>query len=349
MKKNKYFWPVLVIVTVVVGMGLFKILSSKKKIVSGKSDKNQMVIEAAKSDKEALEDFLKEGKVPENQIYGAMIRLGQDGDSVALEVAKKLVTSQSKYLREGAAQALGYFADDKILTDLLALTKDTEESVRVFALEALATLKSEPREKTAEEKNQDAKLSSSEKIALLGTLYKLRSDTEKQKKDLEQIISLAHNKDQELAKKATLKAMQLSIENKAVKDLMIEKIKTSKDDNLRGVAIRNLANANDAWLKEKLTELSQNSSQAIRIASIQSIHRVCPESKWTLIENVILKDKEESVVNHALEELLFLEKAKGMMLLTKITKDKSLSDYRRKTIETFLESLRTKPDTNICK
>lgn len=349
MKSNKYFWPLLTIVVVFVLIGTFKLLNIKKKTNLEKIDKNQIVIEANKSDKAALEDFLKESKVPENQIYGAMIRLGQDGDSVALEVAKKLVASPSKYLREGAAQTLGYFADEKILNELNALSKDAEESVRLFAFEALATLKSSAREKVAEEKIQDQKITAAEKITLLGSLYKLRSDNEKQKKDLEQLITLAKQKDNELSKMATLKAMQLSADNKLVKDLMIEKIKSSKDDNLRGVAIRNLANANDGWLKEHLSDLSQNPGVGVRIAAIQSVHRLCPETKWTVLENVILKDKEESVVNHALEELLFLEKAKAMMLLAKVSKDKNLADYRKQSVEKFLEALRNKPDVNVCK
>lgn len=349
MKNNKYFWPLLTIVVVFFAVGIFKLLNNKKKVISGKTDKNQIIIDANKSDKAALEDFLKESQVPENQIYGAMIRLGQDGDKVALEVAKKLVSSPSRYLREGAAQALGYFADEKILNDLSTLSKDTEESVRLFALESLATLKSSAREKVAEEKIQDQKITASEKITLLGSLYKLRSDNEKQKKDLEQLIALAKQKDAGLAKVATIKVMQLSIDNKHVKDLMVEKIKNSKDDNLRGVAIRNLANVNDAWLKEHLSELSQNPGAGVRIAAIQSVHRLCPENKWTVLESVILKDKDESVVNHALEELQFLEKAKAMMLLAKVSKEKNLADYRKQSIEKFLESLRTKPDVNVCK
>lgn len=349
MKNNKYFWPLLTIVLVFFAMGIFKLINTKKKMSSEKTDKNQIVIEANKSDKAALEDFLKESQVPENQIYGAMIRQGQDGDSVALEVAKKLVASPSKYLREGAAQTLGYFADEKILSELSTLSKDAEESVRIFALESLATLKSAAREKVAEDKIQDQKMTASEKITLLGSLYKLRTDNEKQKKDLEQIIALAKQKDTEIAKVATIKAMQISADNKLVKDLMVEKIKNSKDDNLRGVAIRTLANSNDGWLKEHLAELSQNAGAGVRIASIQSVHRLCPENKWMVLENVILKDKEESVVNHALEELLFLEKAKAMMLLAKVSKNNSLADYRKQSVEKFLESLRNKPDVNVCK
>lgn len=346
MLKNKYLIPGILLI---VAFGLFfKVLSSKKKVTE-KTEKNQVVVDSDKSDKGALEDFLNGDKIPENEIYGAVIRLGQVGDNTALEVAKKLVANESRLLREGAAQALSYFPDQNILKEVDVLLKDKEESVRVFAIEGLSVLKSQEREKMAEEKQKQSDLSTNEKVAVLGSLYKLRSQNEKQKKDLENLLGLAVGSDKTLSQKASLKAMQIAFEAKPVKEMMIEKVKNSKDETVKTVAIRNLANANDPWLREKLLELSQNPNPAIKIAAIQSLHRVCPENRWQIIENIIKKEKEESIVNHALEELLFIERAKSLMLLTKLSKDKDISPVRLKTLESYAAEITKKQDVSVCK
>lgn len=350
MSKNRNALVVVVVLALMlIAFVVYKIGNSKKKSRVDGTDKNQVVMEAAKTDRAALADVLKNKAVPENLVYGAMIRLGQDGDSEALEVAKKIVNHESKYLREGAAQALGYFSDENVLPDLRTLTSDREESVRVFAIQALGTIKSASREKVVEEILAKPSLSAAEKVATHGSLYRLRSDLEKQKKDLEQILILAHKPDSELSKKAMLLAMSLATDAKGIKDLMIEKIKQSKDDNIKAVAIRNLANSKDQWLKDRLLELATTSSVPVKIAAVQSVHRVCPESRWDLIDSIIRKEKEESVANHAFEELLFLNRSKAVSLLEKYKSDSSLSDVRRKTASTFAESIKSKPDIDVCK
>ncbi|GEM_PF-2272307 len=350
MSKNRNALVVVaVLALMLVAFVVYKISTSKKKSRVDGTDKNRVVMEAAKTDRAALSDILNNKPVSENLVYGAMIRLGQDGDSEALEVAKKLVNHESKYLREGAAQTLGYFSDEKVLADLQRLGIDKEESVRVFAIESLGTIKSPAREKAAEQILSKPTLSASEKVATYGSLYRLRGDPEKQKKDLEQLLNLAHKPDSELSRKAMLLSMSLAAEAKGVKELMIEKVKQSKDDNIRAVAIRNLANSKDQWLKDRLSDLVMTSSSPVKIAALQSIHRLCPEAKWDILEAVVRKEKEESIANHAFEELLFLNRVKAISILEKFKSDSSLSDVRRKTASTYAESIKNKPDIDVCK
>ena len=76
MSKNRNALVVVaVLALMLVAFVVYKISTSKKKSRVDGTDKNRVVMEAAKTDRAALSDILNNKPVSENLVYGAMIRL----------------------------------------------------------------------------------------------------------------------------------------------------------------------------------------------------------------------------------------------------------------------------------
>ena len=301
-----------------------------------------------KNDQDRLREYLRNSKVPENEVYGAVIRLGQSGDKLALEVATKLKASPSKYLREGAAQALGYFSDQAAIPELKDLLKDKEESVRVFAIESLGVAASEQRQQVIEDLLKSS-LGAHEKVTAYASLFRVSGQPNQKKLAFENLLSLANSSDAETSRLASFKAMQVSAQNNKAHDLMVSIVKANKDENLSAVAIRNLANENDPLIKEKISELVKSDKPGVRIASLQSLHRVCPDSRWSVLESVLKKEKDERVRRVALDELSFLDRKTATALLKKIVAEKKIEETSLKQIEAYSKELETHPVIDACK
>lgn len=337
-KQNLFIIGLVVALLVLAGLFVFNRSATKNK-----DSKIQRAADPDKNDHQILKGYLKDGNAPESEVYGAVIRLAQAGDSISLEVAKKLTQSKSKMLREGAAQALGYFPDTEIRDSIVRLTLDPDESVRVFAYESLSVMKSAERLTWLESRQKEKSLTPTEKVALLGSLYQLQPKDEKKKVYLDELMSVGRGSNAELSKKAALKVMQVSGQESIVKDFMIDRVRNSKDEAVMSVAIRRLANRSDPWIRDQLGELVKSNLAQVRIAALQSLHRACPAQRWSIIESVVKYEKDTSVLQKAFEATLFLEKSKSEEFLQKLASDTTLDADRKSTAGKFLAEVKSRP------
>jgi HEAT repeat protein len=344
MMKSKIILPVLLVLTLAIGLFYFKKRTPELEIKS--TDK---VVLESNNDKSALERFLNDEEISEGLVYAAVIRLGQDGEPLAFEVAKKLVNHKSKLLREGAAQALGYFSDAEVLPLFAQLIADQEESVRVFAVEGLSEASSPARIQEVEQRLRDQNLGSVERVAVRASLYRMRQVPKEKETELAALVGLTKKADPILVNKASIKAIQIAPKEKIVKDLMTDSVKWGKDVSVKALSIRMLANANDPWIKSKLSDLVQDKSSMVKIAAIQSVHRICPENRWSILSHVIKREGDEKVVGLALEEAGMLERTKANEIFTQLKATKELNQKRIQMISLAQIAMNKKPEVKICK
>lgn len=340
-----------IIVTLLAGLLIFVGFWAFKKYFKSQTVKpeNKLAMIAA-NDSSTLQMFLDHEDVPEALVYAAVIRLGQDGDKTAFEVAKSLINHKSKLLREGAAQALMSFTDAETLPLFEKLVQDPEESVRVFALDSLSEQSSPARIALVHSQLSKQSLTAFEKVALRSALIKMSPTPAEKEKEFQVLIGLSHDKDLLLANQAALKAIQLNASHKAVRELMVQALKPEqKNLSLKSLSIRVLSNLNDETIKSKLPELSRDSAPQVRIAVIQSLHRNCAASRWDILAHALKKDSDSGVFRVALDELAYLERDKAKSLLADVAKDSALDAERLKSIQTVSSEITGKPEVKNCK
>lgn len=300
------------------------------------------------NDRDLLKRFMDNKDVSEGNLYAAVIRLSQEGEKMALKAAEQLVNNESKLLREGAAQALGYFDDSDILPLVEVLFNDKEESVRVFAIESLGESSSPKRLNKIEELAKKKSLGPSETVAVKAALYRLRTTPQEKERELTQLVGLTKNTNTELSKKAALRAIQLAGDSKVVAPVMREAVRNGGDDTVKSLSIRTLANMRDPMIAEKLPDLIKDKSKNVRVAAVQTIHRVCPSNRWAILAQVVKKDQDEFVVSRALEEMSFLERAKAHETLTQLAIDRELTPAKVQMVQLMKSEIDKKPEVKVC-
>ncbi len=290
----------------------------KKNRSTSEVPQNKIELEAA-GDRHVLEQFLAGKKVDERLVYAAVIRLGQISDPEALKVSLQLVSSESKYLREGAAQALAYFEDGSSLESLLKLTKDAAESVRGFAIESLGIVPNQ--QKIAKLKELDAQietLSNLEKVEVKSSLFKSYPEKSSEKTEaLKELVGLTRTKDSDLFVKATRKAILVASAEDPVKSLMKTVVANPAEIDTKALSIRVLGNLKDPFLNDQYKTLVSDKNPKIRLAALQTLHRACPSDRWNILAKAVAEEKDKEVQRIILEEISFLERGKALEFLNK--------------------------------
>lgn len=267
-------------------------------------------------DRTSLEKFLDSSDVPENQVYGAVIRMSAQKDDMALKVARTLVVNKSAYLREGAAQALGHYDDRDALDPLKTLMTDSSESVRLFALEALSYVVSAERQKLLEGFLADKKkpVTPDERATALASLYRL----DPKENYISELVDIAESENS--SRIAGLKVLELAPTSPRVIP-MLKKVMAKKDVDDRVVAagIITLSNHDDKWTVQQLPIFMKSSSPFIRRAAIQSLHRTCPANRWSMLSERLGAEADPALIEILLMEAALLERKPAKEFLVKAT------------------------------
>ena len=307
----KFKWGILVGALIAATILIFV-----AKSVIRKSDHQAAItdpyLKSLEQDKVNLEK-LKPGKPEdEKQIYGAMIRLSETHWAGAKSAALKYASSESTYLREGAAQALGYFSDSESNSALEKLLADPTPSVRDFALKAIGNNQSPERNQILKSQQQSVKENSSEALSLLESEFRiLKAEGKSEEQEtLKKILQMArgHN---EISNQASLKLIELAPQWENTVLLFRTKVEEKKDAGLTAAGIRFLAGRRDPWLKDKWNILARNSQPPVRKAVIQSMHRTCPTDREAIILEIAKDETDPTVQEVLIDEIHLLAESWG--------------------------------------
>jgi hypothetical protein len=317
----------------------------------------------AVTEKERFEKILKEdrkalsGKSSSDaSIYSALVRLAGEGDSFARSEALERAQSQSSLVRAGVANALGFFDDEKALANIKILLNDPEPSVRIKAIVGLGHKKSLVREELVSEVLKRENLTDDERGTALSTLVQISQTTESKQKALKELVVSVHKQATPKARAAAAtQALAAAPRDPRVLEMLVEILKAGDIPDLESSGIRHLAAVGNPWLKENIFNLSMSQNAQTRLAVVQSLHEVCPVSRFEILEKVFEKDADINVRSAAFDELGYLRGDMSLHFLKKITESKKMRPEvlaRLKSLlveETLLMHSGSAPVVNYCK
>lgn len=292
-------------------------------------------------------EALKNSNSTPNQIYGAMIRLAQKNEDVARNEALKRSSDTNPFLRGGAAQTLGHFDDADSKEALKKLLIDNEKSVRLFAIQGLGTKPDSLHEQELQQLLKSSELDPMMEVEIYTSLLKSGGDSAKQQA-LTNLLRIARAGDDEANTEASQRLITYVPDNDQVLDLVRRKISAGKNERVTAVGTRYLSARNDSWIRPILKSLSSHPSATVRSAVVQSIHRVCPADRWAILESMLAKEADSSVLKLILEEPMYLMGEKAKAFASKAASKDGLSADDKKIAEETLEKVEAGGSEELC-
>lgn len=337
----------LSVILLLAGVTLWKTLQ-KPSLSSGAS---KPVLEAKQSYEQRIktdQENLKKEKATDPEIFGALVRLAQRRDPEARTEALKRVASRSPLVREGVANALGYFEDPEAMAALKHMLEDPEKKVRRQAINALSHVANEDREKLIRETMDKPSLETEERLAALRGLVKISKAPEARARAVDSLVKFANeSKDPRALEQAMISAISLAPGAAGTLALLREKLPTLKTPGVAAAAIRHLAAQKDPWLLTSLPKFQSSDEQTIRLAVIQTIHMTCPGNRWAFIEKS-LADKSSAVSLAAQQALFFMNGEKAQSLLSGAIESRKLPAGTEERAKRLLENLKKNSGQDRC-
>lgn len=292
-------------------------------------------------------EALKNPNATPNQIYGAMIRLAQKNEEVAHDEALKRSSDTNPFLRGGAAQALGHFDDEASKDALKKLLNDNEKSVRLFAVQGLGTKTDSLHEQELQQLLKSSQLDPMMEVEIYTSLLKTGSDETKQQA-LTNLLRIAKAGEDDVNTEASQRLITYAPDNEQVLDVIRRKISAAKNERVTAVGTRYLSSRNDPWVRPILKTLSNHSSPTVRSAVIQSLHRVCPADRWEILDSMLAKETDNTVLKLILEEPMYLMGERAKAFVDKAAKKEGLSESDQKILAETREKVEAGGSEELC-
>ncbi|MEO5969699.1 MAG: HEAT repeat domain-containing protein [Bdellovibrionia bacterium] len=268
---------------------------------------------------------LKDKKSSDSEIYSALVRLAAESDPLARSESLVRIKSESSRVRAGSANALGFFEDDQSLEGIKSLLGDREPLVRIQALTGLGHRATSNREALVLEVLKRKNLSEEEREIALSTLVQVAHSDSARGKALLELISAAQKQVTPKGRAAAAaQAIAVAPRDPRVIKMLEEILKSGATPALESSGIRHLAAVGNSWLKANMDKLSFSQNPETRLAVVQSLHAVCPQSRFDILQRVFEKDKDINVRSAALNELEYLLGSASVNFLEKLVENKSL-------------------------
>jgi hypothetical protein len=311
----KYKWGILVGALIAIGVIFFIVKPSSRK-ENKQVSATDPYLKSLEEDKLNLKSLSAGRPEDDKKIYGAMIRLSETQWAGAQDAALKYATSESIYLREGAAQALGYFSESDSNAALEKLLTDAAPTVRDYALKAIGRFPSPERAEMLKTQQAKIKENTGDTLALLESEFRiLKADGKSEEQEtLKKILQMARGQS-DVANQASLKLIELAPQWDNTVLLFRTKVEEKKEPGITAAGIRYLAGRRDPWLKDKWNALARNSEPAVVKAVIQSMHRTCPTDREDIMIEIATTETDPTVQEVVIDETKLLAEPWGDKVL----------------------------------
>jgi hypothetical protein len=275
--------------------GVYKVWKPQPK--TGPQAGNERVAQMLKQDKANLS----KADARDFEIHGALLRLSQRGDQLGRTEAIKRAKSESAMIRQGVANALGYFEDDESFTTLKSLLGDKEQPVRVHAIYGLGHKRNKNREDLLQELLKKKDLAGEERIAVISSLLRVVNSPELRNEAVGTLLSLAKDtKNPTLSDHAVRMAVSMAPRDQRVTEMLRGMLNDKPSLSVEATAVRHLATTKDPWVRKHLRQFAESKSPQTRLAVVQSLHVACPDDRWSLLEKIVQSESDRSVLSAAL-------------------------------------------------
>lgn len=294
-------------------------------IVLKKSNRNNIESDFKKQVAHDAEMIRKEGPKNESEYAGALIRLGSMKDAKARTQAITDAHSNSQAIKSAAANALGFFDDDEAIATLSQLTEDPDTQVRIQAYRALGNHSSEKRHSILQNSLTRTHLEVDEKVAIYQGLSRGPISEKLRNSGLQDLLKYANNLNEPYGSsiRALIAAISLAPKNPQLIEFLRRNLKPTGNFNLSVFAVRHLSAIADPWLRDHLNELISTKDIPLRIATVQSIHLVCPKDRWAILESLMKTEKEDTnFIKVMIEEISLMPGEDATRLLKRIADQK---------------------------
>jgi HEAT repeat protein len=274
----------------------------------------------------------------EVKVYEAFHRLARAKDPQALSSALEKVKSDSRIVREGAANALGYFTEDEAFAALMTLLDDPEHNVRIRTLQALANAPEEKREEAVLKYLARVGLTERENTMAHATMLRLTKDETKKKNSIEALVKFSMAGDELEHYIAYSKLLEVVPNDENVLKLIRYKVWKSKNDELIATGVRHLGTIKDKWLKDKLDNFVSSPHEKVRTVAVATLHQYCPSNRWKILNDLVKAEKSPSVLDAVVREASILGGQSGKNLIDDLVKSGLLLENSLKGAQNLLDT-----------
>lgn len=313
--------------------------------------RNSKVVEPPHRDKVLLEDIrtLKDGRgASQYLIYAALVRLANDGDSLAYEEALKRYKDPQPWIRAGAGEALGHFDTPQASTILRKLIEDPDANVRRKTYEGLAKIPNNPeRQKILMDAARKPSLEPLE-VAWIQTSLVRAAPWEGQQNGLVKEI-LSKLKDLKPADQMPILQSLVAVlpRDQDIGSYLEQTLKGKPGEELMAFAINTMAISFPNLIKDNLLNFHVHESEGVRVAVVNSISFACPTGFMTVFSNILQNDKSELVLKSALQNLSRFPREKTKSIFLSL-KEKWTSKDMKKTWQEAFRELETNKGPDPC-
>jgi len=278
--------------------------------------RNQVDTEKERYERVLSQDrkILKSRNASDADVNSALIRLGSENELFARSESLKRIRSESKLVRAGVGNALGFFDDEEARSAVKLLLGDREVSVRIQAISGLGHRNSLVRERLIAEVLKRVGLTEEERQAAFSVLARIAQSKESREYAVRELLTATLKASTPRARVATaIQVLTVAPRDPRVLEMLEEILKAGNTPDLESSAIRHLAVAKNPWLKGNLTQLSRSQNPQTRLAVVQSLHILCPPDRFNILQRAFEKDTDINVRSAALaEQNLMLSSGPGM-------------------------------------
>lgn len=227
------------------------------------------------SDSERQKDLaiIESSESKDTDVYQALGRMARSKDKQALEESLKRATHPSRITREGAANALGHFTDDRAFAALQKLLQDTEPNVRIRTLQALANADENRRLELIVRFLEREDLSLREKIIANSVLARKAVELDARDTALNELVEIANSGNDLDHLIAFSRLTEIAPNDSETIGVARSKLSASKNPEMVAHAIRHLSALNDQALRSQLSRFTKSQDPRIRHAAEAALNK----------------------------------------------------------------------------
>ncbi|MCB9025015.1 MAG: HEAT repeat domain-containing protein [Bdellovibrionaceae bacterium] len=230
----------------------------------------------------------------------ALQRVSSEAPEAAEGLAFEWLDSPSKELKLAGIKALSRIKNPNVIESVYSFLNDENQDIRISAYSTLYDQKYTDLYNILKSKNL-SDMQFDEKIVIYEILLKL----EKNSDNKNEIIGILFKNYKKSGVNEKYKILTLLNNfdpgNIKLKEILVNILKTPKDENLQPLAITLLSKSENEWLKKNLTKFLFHKSEHIRLVTLNILTNICPKNSEVLLKKFLAEENNIQLLHLAVK------------------------------------------------